>query len=44
MKNIMGAFQQQRDATAQRMANMSAEYRAELEKQKQEAKRIYEQQ
>ena len=31
MKNIMGAFQQQRDATAQRMANMSAEYREELE-------------
>jgi len=42
IKDFLGAFQQQREATAARMAQMSAEYRAELEQQKLDAKKVYE--
>jgi len=41
MKHFLKSFQQESEATAARLADLSPSYRAELEEQKQQAKRQF---
>jgi len=41
MQEFLKTFQKQQDATAERLAHLPPNYQAELEQEKEEAKKIY---